>query len=84
MWGFYPSLADSTLAGVHIATSGAENHNDGEKAEHAENGESKVRGGEEGPGFHLVVLTEVIVACCGGFGKGGLPTLLFEVGNGVF
>ena len=62
-----------TLAGVHIATSGAENHNDGEKTKHADQGESEVRSGEQGPGFHLVVLTEVIVACCGGFGKGGFP-----------
>jgi hypothetical protein len=40
----------ATLASVHVAAGGAEDDNDGEKAEHAENGESKVRGGEEGPG----------------------------------
>jgi hypothetical protein len=61
------------LAGVHIAAGGAENHNDGEKAEHADQGESEVRCGEEGPGFHLVVLTEVIVACGEGEGKCGKP-----------
>ena len=71
----------ATLASVHVAAGGAEDDNDGEKAEHAENGESKVRGGEEGPGFHLVVLTEVIVACGEGEGKCGLPPVVFNVIN---
>ena len=71
MYGFYPSLAESALAEVNVAAGGAENHNDAGQACEADQGESEVRCGEEGPGFHLVVLTEVSIARMRGGGKGG-------------
>ena len=53
MRGFYPSLAESALAGVNVASGGAEDDPDREKAEHAQNSESKVGGSEQGPGFQI-------------------------------
>jgi hypothetical protein len=61
MWGFYPSLTKSALAGVDVASGSAEDDPDREKAEHAEDCEGKVGGSEKRPGFHVGGLTEVII-----------------------
>ena len=53
MRGFYPSLAEIALAGVYIASGGAKDDPDREKAEHAEDCEGEVGGGEQGPGFQI-------------------------------
>jgi hypothetical protein len=64
-----------TLASVDVAAGGAENYNDGEKAEHTNQSEGKVRSGEERPGFHVFVSTAFIIARAAPAGKGGLPNL---------
>ena len=61
MWGFYPSLTKSALAGVDVASGGAEDDPDREKAEHAEDCEGEVRRGENRPGLHGGGLTGAII-----------------------
>jgi hypothetical protein len=74
-------LTENEFALGHIAKCGAENDDDAGQTSKPNEGETDVRTREDGPSFHLFFVTVVIVACCGGFGKGGLPAVLFEVGN---
>ena len=66
-------VTENEFAFGHIAKCGAENNNDAGQACETDEGEADVRAREDGPGFHSFFVTVVIVACCGGFGKGGFP-----------
>jgi hypothetical protein len=68
----------------YITERGAENDDHAHKTGESNEGEADVRAREDGPGFHLFFVTVVIVACCGGFGKGGLPTVFPEKISNVF
>jgi hypothetical protein len=66
-------FAEGKFALGHVAKGGTENDDHAHKTGESNEGEADVRAREDGPGFHLFFVTVVIVACCGGFGKGGFP-----------
>lgn len=58
---------------------GFEDDSHGSEASQCHEGHEQVGGGEDGPGCHWVVLTEVSIARAALVGKFGLPPVLFEV-----
>ena len=68
-------LTEGEFALGYVAERGAEDDDDAGEAGKTNEGEADVGAREDGPGFHLFFVTVVIVACCGGFGKGGFPHL---------
>jgi hypothetical protein len=77
-------IAEGKFALGYVAKGGAENDDDAGQACESNEGEADVRAREDGPGFHLFFVTVVIIACYGGFGKGGLPTVLPQKVFNVF
>ena len=61
------------LQGVNVAERGAKDHDDADQTGETDESEREVRSGEQRPGFHLVVLTEVSIARCLRIVKGGKP-----------
>ena len=72
-------LTEGNFALGGVTERGAEDdYNAGETCE-ADESQTDVRAREDGPGFHLFFVTEVSIARQGVGGKGGLPSVLFEI-----